>query len=85
MAKILVTRASGSYRVTLQGRFSAADLKRLERACRYALEHKFVPLELNLEHVTSIDEAARSYIDRLRARGAHVRNPLLSPPIVDAP
>ena len=61
-----------SYRIRLAGRFSARDLKRLERACRYALEHKSIPLELKLEEVTSMDAAARAYVERLRARGASV-------------
>jgi hypothetical protein len=72
MARISVARNALTYRVTLQGYFSAADLNRLERACRYALEHKLVPLELNLERVTRIDAAARFYIELLRARGARI-------------
>jgi len=74
MAKISVARTTSGYRVMLEGRLSAADLKRLERACRYALEHKFLPLELDIGKVTSIDDAARFYVERLRSRGAHIRN-----------
>ena len=72
MARISVVHRSGRYCVRLAGRLEAADLKRLERACRYALEHKEVPLELNLARVTDIDTTARTYLDRLRARGASV-------------
>jgi hypothetical protein len=74
MAKISVARTASGYRVMLEGRLSAADLKRLERACRYALEHKFLPLELDLAKVASIDDAAHFYVERLRSRGAHVQN-----------
>jgi hypothetical protein len=74
MARISVTRAGRSYRVSLKGRLLAVDLKHLERACRHALEHRFLPLELNLERVTEIDETARAYIERLRMRGARVRH-----------
>jgi hypothetical protein len=72
MARISVTRTMGSYRITFAGRLSGRDLKRLERACGDALEHKRVPLELNLAKVTSIDDAARAYIERLRVRGAQI-------------
>jgi hypothetical protein len=85
VARISVARTAGSYRVTLTGRLSAADLKRLERACRYALEHKLIPLQLNLGQVTGIDDAARFYIDRLRARGARVRSEPESPGIRGQP
>ena len=72
MVTISVKRTGESYCIELDGRLAANDLKRLERACRYALEHKLVPLELHLEHVSTIDEAARAYLDRLRARGARM-------------
>lgn len=78
VARIAVDRSGISYRLRLTGRFSARDLKRLERACRYALEHKLVPLELDLTHVSSIDSAARVYMERLRARGARV-HPIADP------
>ena len=73
MATISVELAGDhTYSVTIKGRLQARDLKRLERACRHALGHEFVPLDLHLESVTSIDESARTYLDRLRARGARV-------------
>jgi len=77
---ISVKRAGESYCIELGGRLTAADLKRLERACRYALEHRLLPLELHLEHVRAIDDAARVYLDRLQARGAR----LFGPPAVGA-
>jgi hypothetical protein len=72
MAKISVARAGDHYRITLDGRLSAGDLRRLERACRYALEQKHVPLEINLDKVSMVDDVAQTYLERLRARGAHV-------------
>jgi hypothetical protein len=72
MAKISVARAGDHYRITLDGRLSAGDLRRLERACRYALEQKRVPLEINLDKVSMVDQVAQTYLERLRARGAHV-------------
>jgi len=52
----------------------AADLQRLEQACRHALEHKLIPLELNLDRVSAIDAAARFYLEQLRARGAAIHD-----------
>jgi hypothetical protein len=77
VARISVGRRGRSYRITLEGDLSARDLKRLERACRYALEHKLVPLDLDLEHVNRMDDVARAYVERLQARGARV-HPFLS-------
>lgn len=76
MARIMVTRAQGSLRIALEGRLSAGDLQRLERACGPALEHKLVPLELDLRRVQHIDAAARFYLERLRARGARIEGDL---------
>jgi hypothetical protein len=76
MAKISVVRDGGSYRITLKGRLTAGDLRRLERACGNALEHKLAPLELNVEQVLSIDNVALGYLDRLRARGARIHGNL---------
>ena len=73
MARITVVRTGERYRITLEGRFSATDLKRLERSCHHALEHQDVPLELNFEKVLTIDATARAYLERLRARGALLR------------
>ena len=41
MARISVVRTVGTYRVTLAGRLMAADLKRLERACRLNRQRRF--------------------------------------------
>ncbi len=72
MARISVKRAGAIYRVALRGRLVGRDLKRLERACGYALEHALLPLELHLEHVSLIDDVARTYLEQLRIRGAQL-------------
>ena len=63
----------GRYRVSIRGVLVASDLQSLERACRYALEQRELPLELDLREAAVADDAARAYIDRLRSRGAAVR------------
>ena len=73
MARISVTRANARYYVAIRGRLSALDLRALERACRHALAHKVIPLDLDLTGATAIDDVARAYLDRLRARGAIVK------------
>ncbi|HYY87280.1 MAG TPA: hypothetical protein VFA49_00675 [Chloroflexota bacterium] len=72
MARISISRVGDIYRITLKGRLSALDLQRLERACGSALQQKVVPLELDVNKVNSIDDAAQAYLDRLRARGARI-------------
>ena len=72
MARIAVHRIGGCYTIELRGELGASDLKRLERACGDALEHRLVPLELHLEHVSKVDKTARAYLDRLRLRGARI-------------
>lgn len=73
MAQISIVRAGGIFCITLKGRLGARDLKRLERACGSALQEKLVPLELDIEQVTSVDDAADAYMERLLARGARIR------------
>jgi len=74
MAKISVAHSSGSYQITITGQLAAGDLEQLERACGQALEHKLLPLELNLTDVSNIDDPAREYLERLRKRGARLIN-----------
>jgi hypothetical protein len=76
VAKISVVPNSKGYRILLRGRLTSGDLRRLERACGNALEHRLAPLELNVERVLSIDAAARGYLERLRVRGARIRGDL---------
>lgn len=72
MARISVRTIQGGYVVTLKGRPKHDDLRRLERACGAALEHKHPPLTLRLHQVTETDEPARAFLRRLADRGATV-------------
>jgi hypothetical protein len=72
MARISITRVGRIDRVTLKGRLRAGDLQRLERVCGAALQQKLLPLELDLRNVSSIDDAAQAYLERLCARGARI-------------
>jgi hypothetical protein len=73
MARISIVRAGHVSRITLRGRLEARDLKRLERACGAALQQKRLPLELDIQRLTSIDHSAEAYLEKLIARGAQVR------------
>jgi hypothetical protein len=78
MARISIVRVGEIYRITVKGRLAAGDLKRLERACGSALQEKVVPLELDIRRVTSLDETAQAYLEKLRARGARIPGDRLS-------
>jgi hypothetical protein len=73
MARLRTTRAPHGILVSVSGRFGAADMGRLEHACRDALTHNPLQLHLDLTHVTSMDGTAAALVQRLRERGAHVR------------
>ena len=75
MATIAVTRLGARLQIALDGRVTARDLKRLERACHDALQQKDLPLELKLDGVSFIDGAAQAFIERLRIRGARISGP----------
>jgi hypothetical protein len=72
MARISIAHIGEIYRITVKGRLAAGDLQRLERACGSALHEKIVPLELDIRRVTSLDETAHLYLEKLRARGARI-------------
>ncbi len=69
MARMRLTSAEGRYCVTLRGQLAAQDLRRLEQLCGPALEQRTAPLTLRLK-VTSVDNPARTYLERLVRRGA---------------
>lgn len=70
VASIRVRVRNGRHRVTVRGELRAEDLRRLERACGKALEHRTVPLELCVRDVVMMDESARLFVDGLVRRGA---------------
>lgn len=72
MASIRSASKHGKYHVSIRGSLSVHDLGRLERACGPALEERQPPLEIDLTRVTTIDEAARLFLQRLMSRGAIV-------------
>ena len=76
MAEITVTvidgGADGGYQVSVRGPLAPRDLRRLERACGPALEHRTLRLEIRLEDTAALDESALFFLHRLRARGARL-------------
>jgi hypothetical protein len=77
VARLRRTRIGERYRIAVSGDLCAADLRRLERACAPALEHRQVPLELRVDRVRSVDEPARAFLERLIERGAALSGPPL--------
>jgi hypothetical protein len=63
-------RAGDTHFVSVKGRLSRRDLKRLETLCARALQRRTPLLELRLTDATAIDSDARAFLERLRARGA---------------
>ena len=78
MARITVTvvhphaGAGDRYYVSVTGRLSRRDLRRLERACGRAMEHQTLPLEIHIAESDDVDPAVLFVLERLRARGAVV-------------
>jgi hypothetical protein len=70
MARILGTARGSMHYVSIEGALSFRDLRVLERVCGPALEQARLALEIHLGAVTTIDESARVYLDRLVRRGA---------------
>jgi hypothetical protein len=70
VATIHVRVRGGKRRVTIRGRLTAADLRRLERACGRALEHQDIPLEIRIRDLVTVDEASRLFLSHLLRRGA---------------
>ena len=68
------------YCVSVAGRLSRHDLRRLERACGRAMEYPTPRLELRITGPTDVDPAVRFFLDCLRARGAII----IAPPFPDA-
>ena len=72
MARISAKRTRDGYRVTVAGRLSAIDLRRLERACGPALERHNAALAIDLSGVTDTDASADAFLGRLLERGARL-------------
>jgi hypothetical protein len=70
VASIRVRVRGGKRRITISGRLSAADLRRLEHACGSALEHEEIPLEIRIRDAVAVDDVSRLFLNRLLKRGA---------------
>ena len=70
VASISVRVRQRKRRVTVRGHLTAADLRRLERACGPALEHRELLLELRVGDVADLDEPCRLFFSSLSKRGA---------------
>lgn len=72
MARLRAARRKGVLRVTVTGRLTRADMRRLERACGPALVSEPPNLELDLQAVTYVDATAHAIVSRLASRGTRV-------------
>jgi len=72
VARISRTIADGKYYVTVLGRLTRSDLKRLERMCGPALEHRELALEIRLTDSMAFDASTLFFLRQLRSRGAVV-------------
>jgi hypothetical protein len=70
VASIRVRVRDGKRRVTISGRLSAADLRRLERACGSTLEYQEIPLEIRIRDAVAVDDVSRLFLKSLLKRGA---------------
>lgn len=75
MARIRSSGAGDVLRVSLTGRLTAADMRRLEHACAPALSDPAIELEIDLRRVTEVDPTARAVLHRMTLRGARLWPP----------
>ena len=72
MARLRAAERHGVLRVTVSGRLTSLDMRRLERACGPALVSEPPNLELDLQAVTFLDATAHAIVSRIASRGARV-------------
>jgi hypothetical protein len=70
MGRIRTTQKNTCIVVTLEGRLTAADMGRLERACAQELISSTPRLEIDVRRVTYTDDTATAVLRRLVQRGA---------------
>jgi hypothetical protein len=70
MARIRTTHQAFRTKVSIQGRLTAADMRRLEHACASALVAQPLRLGIDIRQVTEIDATAAAFLARLKTRGA---------------
>jgi anti-anti-sigma regulatory factor len=76
MARIHAARLGDALRVTITGRLSLDDMRRLEHACAPALTSDRPNLLLDLRGVTHADATATAVLERIGRRGARMTVPL---------
>ena len=72
VARIRASQRSDRIHVVVSGRFTTADMKRLEHACCHGLTSNPPHLEIFLSRVMCVDATARAILDWLRARGVRL-------------
>lgn len=83
MARIRAVQRQSTTVVTVSGRLSARDMRRLEHACSPALTTAEVQLTVDLTRVTEVDRAAEMLLRRMVARGAKIKTDQQSPAAQD--
>jgi hypothetical protein len=76
MANIRSARRGDVLRVTVRGRLSTGDMRRLEYACAPALTSLPAKLELDLRRVTHADATAAAVLERISQLGARITGSL---------
>jgi hypothetical protein len=79
MGRIRTTRKKQGTVVIIEGRLTAADMRRLEHACAEELTASAPRLEIDMTRVTSSDDTALAVLARLAARGAVLRTAASAP------
>jgi hypothetical protein len=72
VARIRSTGGSGSLRVTVSGKLTSLDMRRLEHACSVALTAADPKLDIHLGAVTYIDATAGAILRCLESRGVRL-------------
>jgi hypothetical protein len=72
MARLRADRRKGVLRVTVSGRLTRTDMRRLEHACGPALVSDPPNLELDLHAVTYLDATAHAIVKSIASRGVRV-------------
>jgi hypothetical protein len=81
MARIRTSRSAERMHVTITGNLTAADMGRLEHACRGALTAPSAALDIDASRVTAMDQTAVAVLRRLSDRGARISSPASRAPL----
>jgi hypothetical protein len=75
MARIRRSGRRDVLRLSVTGRLTAADMRRLEHACARALSDPAIGLEIDARQVTHLDPTARAVLHSMAKRGARIFQP----------